>query len=192
MKKLTISTTFAVAMVALLAGCMEENPTDESVGGSGGASTSSSSGETGGSGGNAGDGPTARPCEDSGDCDGRNGVPICNVDVCVAGFCQVVFDAFGVFCGVPGEICDGKGQCGEWMPLDATTCYEATPKTPVEPLCDDGDPATYDDHVRDQNGDIIVPRMCANPPATEGFVCGPSYTIQAGKCCPAWMAETVP
>jgi hypothetical protein len=138
-------------------------------------------GEEGGDKPSPGDG--ARPCVDSGDCDGRNGVPLCNVDVCVSGFCQAVFDAFGVLCGVPekGEICNGKGQCGEWMPIDATECYTAIPLQPACPLCDDGDPATHDTCATD---DVTQARYCTNVPADEGFACGLSYTIQGGKCCP--------
>lgn len=176
--KNAIHVTIAVAMLACGEVSMPAPPqtsTSSGVGGSGGTSSTSGAG---------GSDTAARPCVDSGDCDGRNGVPTCNVDVCVSGFCQVVFDAFGVLCGDPGDslICDGKGQCGEWMPADATSCYEPSKLPPSCPLCDDADPATHDTCETDA---MTGGKSCTNVVASDGFVCGPNHIVSGGKCCPA-------
>jgi hypothetical protein len=171
-----------VSSVCLIACSGEDPESTQTTASSSSASSSSSGGGGSGAGGGEGGAPQARPCVDSGDCNGRNGVPLCNVDVCVSGFCQVIFDAFGVLCGVPdkSEICDGKGQCGAWLPPNASTCYAPSLLTPSCPLCDDGDPATGDGCEHPDSG---AP-FCSNTLAPDGTVCGPAYVMSMGKCCP--------
>jgi hypothetical protein len=176
---------FAALIVAIVAsvygsGCGDREPlTQSGVGGAGatGGSTSSSSSVSGsGVGGTMG----ARSCADHGDCNGRDGVPVCNVDVCVGGFCQTFFDALGVFCGDATEICDGRGNCGEWMPAGASECFVVVPLVDVCPFCDDGNPATFDVCVTPDAG----PTYCEHATLQDGSACGPNYVVKTGECCP--------
>jgi hypothetical protein len=179
-------TIFLALVVALVGGCFAPERTDfdppvtGGTGGAGGAGGSGGQGGEGGEGGNVG----ARPCTSSGDCNGRDDVAVCSVDLCMNGLCQVVYDATGVFCGNVPEVCDGRGHCGEFMPPDASECYAPTPLVPVCPLCDDGDPATHDDCDEDETSGV---KSCVNTPAEDGYPCGPGYFTFGGECCPGSM-----
>ena len=191
----TIEKMFAVALVSMSMTCMacmgDPSPDGNGDGGSTGDGGDGGQGGGGGAGGAGGEGSGgAIPCENHGPCKGRDGVPECNVDLCINGFCQTIFDATGVFCGTSPNVCDGRGHCGNFMSPDATECYTATPKEPVMPLCDDGDPATHNDYVEEPPGSGAF--HCVNYPAQDGFACGPSYWVQAGKCCPISTAGAAP
>jgi hypothetical protein len=150
------------------------------------SSAAASSGGVGGSGSTSatagGGGSAAQPCENSGDCDGHAGLPVCNVEVCRFGFCAIVFDAFGTLCGDPSDICDGEGRCGEWLPPGATSCFQPKPLPASCPLCDDGNPATHDTCERSDAGS--EQDACTHVQARDGFACGPNYVVSNGQCCP--------
>jgi hypothetical protein len=178
--------SMALAFCLVLVGaCGDEEPTDGPPTGTSSSTAGGMGGAGGGEGGTgSGGAPAARPCITSGDCEGRNGVAVCSVDLCMNGLCQVVFDATGVLCGDGVEVCDGRGQCGEFMPTNASECYVPTPLVPACPLCDDGDPATHDDCKKDETSGA---RYCVNTPAEDGYPCGPYYVTFGGQCCPDAM-----
>lgn len=129
-----------------------------------------------------------RPCDSTLECLGRGtweyAIPECAVDVCVGGFCQIVYDGFGVSCGDEWwSICDGRGVCGEWLPR-TVGCYAGPMLSASCPLCDDGDPATADNCQRkDPVGVPLEIPFCEHTPLPEGYPCGPAYTMVGGECC---------
>lgn len=157
-------------------------------GGMGGAGGEGGQGASGGQGGNGGQGGSEPvPCSVSEDC---AGVPreVCRDVQCYMGTCLDVPAPLGAQCqgqSNPSMICDGRGGCGLLMPYGADHCYEPTPLPWSEcPTCDDADPTTDDVCT---TGPLP---QCTHSVLPEGYYCGPWYTIQDGKCCPA--PETVP
>lgn len=181
----TFCASALTAIVSLAMACSPDAQVHGNQGGEGGAGGGGASSGPGTPSSSSGEPPSAVPCISSGQCAGRNGMETCNVEVCREGYCTIIFDGFGVSCGHDWwEICDGRGNCGEWLPRDAEECYTPFALTPTCPLCDDGDPATY--NTCKPLPEFPDQKICTNPPAKEGFVCGPAYTIQNGKCCPGW------
>lgn len=122
------------------------------------------------------------------DCDGVQRA-LCHDVPCYNGICDDVLTPLGGQCqnsGNPSDICDGRGNCGQWMPYGGPACYAPNPLSfSVCPTCDDADPTTRDACVL--MGGLM---QCTHDALPDMHECGPWYTMQGGKCCP--VPETIP